>query len=104
VALTVGAGCAAHRALFSPLDGSAGLPLSAGGTGPTSIVGRLDRDRFLVASGGCGAPADLSVVHATAGAPAPVLLARGVDAATLRQPEPTPPPPLPKNLPRSDVA
>jgi hypothetical protein len=29
----------------------------------------------------------------------PVLLVRGVDTATLRQPEPTPPPPLPTNLP-----
>ncbi|HEY4411047.1 MAG TPA: hypothetical protein VGO87_14305, partial [Acidimicrobiia bacterium] len=64
-------------------------------------------DRFLVATGGCNAPSDLSVVHAaTAGAvkPAPVLLVQGVDAATLRQPEPTPPPPLPKNLPAAAVA
>jgi hypothetical protein len=104
VALTVGAGCAAHRALFSLLDGSPGLPLSAGVDGPTSIVGRLDPDRFLVAVGGCGRPSDLYVVHATAGGPPPVLLARAVDAATLRQPEPTPPPPLPTNLPRSQVA
>ena len=34
----------------------------------------------------------------------PVLLVRSVDTATLRQPEPTPPPPLPTNLPRSAVA
>ncbi|HZQ79132.1 MAG TPA: hypothetical protein VFE55_17485 [Acidimicrobiia bacterium] len=104
VALTVGAGCAAHRAVFTSLDGSPGTPLSAGVDGPTSIVGRLDRDRFVVAVGGCGAPSDLYVVHAGATAGPPVLLVRGVDAATLRQPEPTPPPPLPANLPRAQVA
>jgi len=116
VALTVGAGCVAHRALFSPLDGSPGLPLSTGSGAPTSIVGRLDRDRFLVATGPCGGPSDLYIVHAAPAPPggnpaaapatpsAPVLLVPGVDAATLRQPEPTPPPPLPTNLPRSAVA
>ncbi|HEV7536982.1 MAG TPA: hypothetical protein VGP90_15175, partial [Acidimicrobiia bacterium] len=104
VALTVGAGCAAHRAVFSTLDGSAGRPLPAGVDGPTSIVGRLDQDRFVVAAGGCGGPSDLYVVHATAAGPPPRLLARAVDAATLRRPEPTPPPPLPTNLPRSEVA
>jgi hypothetical protein len=104
VALTIGAGCAAHRAVFSPLDGSAGSPLSAGVAGPTSVVGRLDRDRFVVAVGGCGAPSDLYVVHADAGAGPPVLLVSGVDTAALRRPEPTPPPPLPANLPRSQVA
>jgi hypothetical protein len=104
VALTVGSGCGAHRAVFSTLDGSAGHPLTAGVDGPTSLVGRLDQDRFVVATGGCGAPSDLYVVHATAGGPPPVLLVHGVDAATLRQPEPVPPPPLPTNLPRSEVA
>src|SRR5581483_8756267 len=97
VALTVGAGCAAHRAVFTSLDGSPGSPLSAGVAGPTSIVGRLDRDRFVVAVGGCGAPSDLYVVHADAAAGPPVLLVRAVDTAALRQPEPTPPPPLPAN-------
>ena len=46
----------------------------------------------------------LTVVHATAGGPPPVLMAWAVDAAALRRPEPTPPPPLPTNLSRSDVA
>ena len=103
VALTVGATCAAHRAVFSPLDGSAGQPLSAGIDGPTSIVGRLDADRFVVAAGGCDSPSDLYIVRAPGG-PRPTLLITGVDTATLRQPEPTPPPPLPTNLPKSDVA
>jgi len=104
VALTVGAGCLAHRAVFSTLDGTAGQPLSAGVDGPTSIVGRLDADRFVVAAGGCGRPSDLYVVRAGTGGPPPTLLLQGVDAATLRQPEPTPPPPLPKDLPQSQFA
>jgi hypothetical protein len=104
VALTVGAGCAGHRAVFAALDGSAGTPLSPGVDGPTSVVGRLDRDRFVVAVGGCGAPEDLYVVHADAAAGPPVPLVKGVDAATMRQPEPIPPPPLPANVPRSRVA
>jgi hypothetical protein len=104
VALTVGATCTAHRAVFSTLDGSAGQPLSAGIEGPTSIVGRLDADRFVVATGGCSAPSDLYVVRAGTGGPPPTLLVQGVDTATLRQPEPTPPPPLPTNLPKSDFA
>jgi hypothetical protein len=104
VALTVGAGCAARRAVLSTLDGSAGQPLSAGVDGPTSVVGRLDRDRFVVAVGGCGHPSDVYVVHGAASGAPPVLLVRGVEAVTLRQPEPTPPPPLPANLPRAPVA
>jgi hypothetical protein len=103
VALTVGTTCATRRAVFSILDGSAGRPLSPGGNAPTSIVGRLDHDRFLVAAGGCDGPSDLYVVHAS-GEPAAALLVKGVDAATLRQPEPSPPPPLPKNLPKSEFA
>jgi hypothetical protein len=104
VALTVGAPCANHRAVFSTLDGSAGQPLSTGIDGPTSIVGRLDADRFVVAAGGCDGPSDLYIVRAAAGGTPPTLLVAGVDAATLRQPEPTPPPPLPTNLPKSDFA
>jgi hypothetical protein len=104
LALTVGADCADRRAVFSPLDGSAGQPLSAGLDGPTSVVGRLDQDRFVIAAGGCNGPSDLYVVHASAGGGAPALLVQGVETATLRQPEPTPPPPLPTNLPQSEFA
>ena len=116
VALTVGQNCASHRAILSPLDGSPGVPLTTGdaappgsatptGGPPMTVVGRLDRDRFLVAVGGCNAASDLYVVHAaTADAAGHVTRSPGVDAATLRQPEPTPPPPLPKNLPAAAVA
>jgi hypothetical protein len=103
VGLTVGTPCANRRAVFSTLDGSAGQPLTTGIEGPTSIVGRLDADRFVIAAGGCDAPSDLYIVRAAAGA-RPTLLVTGVDAATLRQPEPTPPPPLPTNLPQSEFA
>jgi hypothetical protein len=104
VALTVGTPCANRRAVFSTLDGSAGQPLNTGVDGPTSVVGRLDADRFVVAAGGCNAPSDLYLVRTAAGGPPPTLLVAGVDAATLRQPEPTPPPPLPTNLPKSEFA
>jgi hypothetical protein len=104
VALTVGTPCANRRAVFSRLDGSAGQSLSTGIEGPTSIVGRLDADRFVIAAGGCNGPSDLYIVRATAGGPPPTMLVAGVDAATLRQPEPTPPPPLPTNLPKSEFA
>jgi hypothetical protein len=104
VALTVGGNCEAHRAVFSSLDATAGQPLSTGNDGPTSIVGRLDADRFVVAAGGCNGPSDLYIVRAGTGGPPPTLLVQGVDAATLRQPEPTPPPPLPTNLPKSEFA
>lgn len=103
VALTVGAVCTARRAVYSSLDGTAGQPLSTGLDGPTSVVGRLDAGRFIVAAGGCNGPSNLYIVHATGGRP-PTLLVAGVDAATLRQPEPTPPPPLPTNLPKSEFA
>jgi hypothetical protein len=98
LALTVGSGCAEYEAVFSPgTSGAAARPLSTGVPGPTSVVGRLDADRFVVLAGGCGGPGDLYLVHLS-GQP-PVLLARGVDAAALRQAEPTPPPPLPADLP-----
>ena len=104
VALTVGTPCANRRAVFSTLDGSPGQPLSTGLDGPTSIVGRLDTDRFVIAAGGCDTPSDLYIVRTAAGGEPPTLLITGVDTATLRQPEPTPPPPLPTNLPKSEFA
>jgi len=100
VALTVGSACADRRAVYSALDGTAGQPLSPGVPGPVSVIGRLDADRFVVATGGCdGAPEDLYVVHLSGAAPS--LIVRGVDTAAMRTPEPTPPPPLPVNLPQS---
>ena len=100
VALTVGAACTDRRAVFSALDGTAGEALSPGVAGPVSVIGRLDADRFVVATGGCnGAPSDLYVVHRSNAAP--TLIVRGVATAAMRTPEPTPPPPLPVTLPQS---
>src|SRR5437879_6333834 len=100
--LTVGTTCAQHRAVFSALDGRAGTPLASGLSGPTSVIGRLDADRFIVAAGGCGGPQDLYLAHAS-GRP-PQLLVKAVDNAGMRLPEPAPAPPLPQNLPRSGFA
>jgi hypothetical protein len=102
LALTLGATCESHRAVFTALDGSLDQRLDPGVAGPVSVVGRLDADRFVVAAGGCGKPQDLYLVHRSGAVPQ--LLARSVDAAALRIAEPTPPPPLPANLPRSGFA
>ncbi len=100
VALTVGAQCTGRKAVFSNLDGTAGQVLDPGVPGPVSVVGRLDADRFIVSVGGCdGATSDLYLVHRSSAAPS--LIVRGVTAAAMRTPEPTPPPPLPQALPRS---
>ena len=100
--LTIGATCAQHEAVFSALDGTAGKPLTSGLSGPTSVVGRLDADRFIVAAGGCGGPQDLYLAHVSG--QAPQLLVKAVDNAGMRLPEPVPAPPLPQNLPRSGFA
>ena len=100
--LTVGTTCAQHRAVFSALDGTAGTPLASGLSGPTSVIGRLDADRFIVAAGGCGGPQDLYLAHASG--QAPQLLVKVVDNAGMRLPEPVPAPALPQNLPRSGFA
>ena len=102
LALTLGATCETHRAVFTALDGSPDVKLDPGVGGPVSVVGRLDADRFAVAAGGCGEPQDLYLVHRSGAAPQ--LLVKGADAAALRIAEPTPPPPLPGDLPRSGFA
>ena len=101
LALTVGATCAQHTAVFLPLDGTARVPLTTGESGPASVVGRLDADGFIVAAGGCGSPQDLYLVHRSG--EAPQLLVKAVDNAGVRLPEP-PAPPLPQQLPRSGFA
>ena len=86
--------------MFSGPRRHAGEVLWPRGPGPVSVVGRLDADRFIVAVGGCnGSPADLYLVHRSGAAP--TVIVRGVDTSAMRTPEPTPPPPLPVNLPQS---
>jgi hypothetical protein len=65
---------------------------SAGGA--THALGWLDDRRVLVAIGGCAGPYELKAVDATSGSAVPLVF--GVDAAGVRTPAPTPPPPLPK--------
>jgi hypothetical protein len=100
--LTVGGGCQDARAVYSGLDGSAGQNLLPDATTSTAVVGRLDADRFVVSAGGCNGPSDLYVAPVSGGSPK--LLISGVQAAALRQAEPTPAPPLPPALPRSPFA
>jgi len=60
---------------------------------PSRAVGWLDDKHLLVEAGGCGEPLDLySVQHETLAAQ---LLVKNVEAASVRRPEPLPPPPLP---------
>lgn len=103
VALTTGASCDQRQAVYSSLDGTSGTQLAPSLAGPVSMVGRLDQDRFVVAAGGCsGAPQDVYLASLSGGPP--TLLVKGVNAVGMRTPEPSPPPPLPQNLPRSGFA
>ena len=104
LAFTIGASCG-ERTAATQVDAASGSPLRpvvVGATGPVSIVGRLDRTHLVVAVGGCDGPSDLFVADASSGDS--VLLVRAVDAAAMRTPEPTPPPPLPDRLPQSGFA
>jgi hypothetical protein len=88
IAIDTGSGCGDRRADLSGLDGGPGRPLLPSATRPTSAVGWLDTRRVLVAEGGCDGPSDLWLVDVNGRGPRPV--ARGVDRAALRWPEPRP--------------
>jgi hypothetical protein len=88
VAIDTGSGCGDRRAELSGLDGGPGRALLASAARPTSAVGWLDSRRVLVAEGGCDGPFDLWVVDVTGREP--VSLARGIDRAALRRPDPRP--------------
>ena len=88
VAIDTGSGCGDRRAELSGLDGGPGRPLLPSATRPTSAVGWLDSRRVLLAEGGCNGPFDLWVVDVTGREP--VSLARGIDRAALRRPDPRP--------------
>ena len=93
LALDTGSGCGNRRADLSGLDGGPGRPLLPSASGPTSAVGWLDTRRVLVVEGGCNGPFDLWLVDVNGGEPKPV--ARGIDRAALRFPDPRPLPAAP---------
>ena len=93
LALDTGSGCGDRRADLSGLDGGSGRPLLPSASRPTSAVGWLDTRRVLLAEGGCDGPFDLWLVDVNGGEPKPV--ARGIDRAALRWPDPRPTPAAP---------
>jgi hypothetical protein len=96
LAVDTGSGCDDRRADLSGLDGGAGRPLLPSAARPTSAVGWLDSRRVLLVEGGCEGPLDLWLVDV--GGREPRSLARGIDRAALRRPDPRPLP-APPDLP-----
>jgi hypothetical protein len=90
LAIDTGSGCGDRRADLSGLDGGPGRPLLPSASRPTSAVGWLDTRRVLLVEGGCEGPFDLWLVDVNGGEPKPV--ARGIDRAALRWPDPRPVP------------
>jgi hypothetical protein len=89
-AFTVGRDCRSSRARVVTGHRPKGDELLP--DAPAQALGWLDKGHVLVAKGGCGERLDLySVATQTL---KPRLLVRGVDAASVRRPEPYPPPPL----------
>jgi hypothetical protein len=89
-AFTVGRDCRSSRALVVTAHRTKGDELLP--DAPARALGWLDKGHVLVAKGGCGEKLDLySVATQTLKSR---LLVRGVDAASVRRPEPYPPPPL----------
>jgi hypothetical protein len=90
LAVDTGSGCGDRRADLSGLDGGPGRPLLPSATRPTGAVGWLDTHRVLLVEGGCQGPFDLWLVDLNGRDP--VSVARGIDRAALRWPDPRPPP------------
>jgi hypothetical protein len=95
VAFTVGRSCKTSRVVVVSArhrDGAEALPDEK----RSRVVGWLDAKHLLVAAGGCGRKLDLYSVAADSLRAR--LLARSVDAASVRRAEPSPPPPLPPEV------
>jgi hypothetical protein len=90
LAVDTGSGCGDRRADLSGLDGGPGRPLLPSAARPTSAVGWLDTRRVLLVEGACEGPFDLWLVDVNGGEPKAV--ARGIDRAALRWPDPRPVP------------
>lgn len=92
LAWTIGSSCDDSVAMIPGRSGD-GAPALPGESTPTRVVGWLDAQRVLVATGECSGQLDLAAVNASTGAIVPLVL--GADAAAVRTPARTPPPPLP---------
>jgi hypothetical protein len=92
---TVGRSCESRRAVVVSARHRRGVePLPD--ERPSRVLGWLDAKHLLVATGGCGRKLDLySVAKDSLQAR---LLARSLDAASVRRAEPSPPPPLPAEV------
>jgi len=88
IAIDTGSGCGDRRADLSELDGGPGRPLLPSATRPTGAVGWLDSRRILLVEGGCAGPFDLWLADVSGRGPESV--ARGIERAALRWPEPRP--------------
>ena len=93
LAVDTGSNCGDRRADLSGLDGGPGRPLLPSASRPTGAVGWLDSRQVLVAEGGCDGPFDLWLVDVNGGEPKQV--ARAIDRAALRWPDPRPVPAAP---------
>jgi hypothetical protein len=80
IAFTVGAACEDSRAMVFR-GGELALPLA---DAPSRVVGWLDAQTVLIASGGCETPSDLAAVDVTQEATVP--LVTGIDIAAARTP------------------
>jgi hypothetical protein len=103
VAFTVGPSCETRRAVVVTSGRPKGVEVLPGHR-PSRTLGWVDDRHLLVATGGCGQKLDLYSV-ATVSLRSR-LLVRGVATASVRRPEPLPPPPLPAEVlrPGSGVA
>jgi hypothetical protein len=95
LALTVGRSCESRRAVFVGAGHPRGVE-ALSGERPSRVLGWLGERRMLVATGGCGEKLELYSVSTTSLDAR--LLVRGVDAASVRLAEPSPPPPLPPEV------
>jgi hypothetical protein len=95
LALTAGSSCESRHAVVVTAHHRRGAEAPPDDR-PSRAVGWLDAEHLLVAAGGCGRKLDLySVSKESLTARA---LVRGVDTASVRRAEPSPPPPLPREV------
>jgi hypothetical protein len=92
LAWTAGSSC--DQSVATVQDAHGNKLTVPGGTRATRAIGWLDTTQVLVATGGCSGPFDLEAVEVATGSAVPLVF--GVNAAGVRTPVPTPPPPLPK--------